>query len=117
MTFKKPLLAIVGAALFGLGVPLPQRAAAGLLAPSRPSQIVTVRYNGASCTADPGAYILDSLVDPADGSLSPFAVPNGHVLVITDATFNFNKVPGGDFTVHLNAFTATAPFAFVPIAS
>src|SRR5262245_48758475 len=114
MTFDNRLLTTMGAALVGLGVALPY-ASEEAFTPSKPSEILTVRHNGNSCTAIPSGAKIDSLVDPADGSVSPFVVPNGQVFVITDALFSFNGSPG-DYTVSINALTPTAPFAFVPIA-
>lgn len=116
MTFENPLLTTGAALLLGLSVAIPRAAPDGLFAPSKPSEAVTLRSSGAKCTTTSAGDRFDSLVDPADGSLSPFTVPDGQVLVITDATFDFNGNPGS-YAVTFNAVTSTAPFGVIPIAN
>lgn len=51
------------------------------LGPSKPSDLVTLRSSGAKC--NPSSWkALDTKVKP-DGTLSPFVIPAGQVLVVT----------------------------------
>ncbi len=61
-------------------------AAAGALAPSKPSQLVTLSSSGGdTCAAPLGTWFkMDSQVN-ADASSSPFTIPPGMVLVLTQA--------------------------------
>ena len=64
---------------------------AGPLAPSKPSDIVTLMpdasgANGACATA-PQEQRVDALINTADGSLSPFTIPDKEVLVLTGGTW------------------------------
>jgi hypothetical protein len=53
--------------------------------PKKPSQLVQIQYNTSSPTLCPNGHLaLDQLV-AADGTVSPFTIPDGQVLVITEA--------------------------------
>ena len=54
---------------------------AGPLAPSNPSDLVTIRGTGRTCGTSPWRA-LDQQVNP-DGTLSPFTIPPKTVLVVT----------------------------------
>ena len=56
---------------------------AGSLAPTRPSQVVTVQTGGTTCSGSSNNK-LDTIVN-ADGSTGPFTIPAGQVFVITEA--------------------------------
>jgi hypothetical protein len=66
-----------------------------------PSQIVTLASasGNSTCGENFSRLVIDSMVDPADGSLSPFVIPPRKVLVLTGATWSAGPgIPAGSAT-------------------
>jgi Fibronectin type III domain len=85
---SKQILVLAVVALLGVWYPIEEAHARGLLeqlAPSRPSDLVTIRSSGVKCTPSPWLK-LDTQVN-GDGTLSPFVIPTGQVLVVTSVDF------------------------------
>ncbi len=86
--FSKQILAVTVAALLGLWSPSDVAHARGVLeqlAPSRPSDLVTIRSSGVKCSPSPWLK-LDTQIN-GDGTLSPFVIPAGQVLIVTSVDF------------------------------
>ena len=77
------------AALIGLG--LVSSAIAGPLAPSKPSQLVSLRNGGYYC--GPGVtYPMLNVQENGDGTETfPFAIPAGQVLIVQDVEITIDK--------------------------
>ena len=104
---------VLSVTLFLLGL-ASTPATVAALAPSKPSQLVTVAAEG-SCTAlGLTTDRFDTLVKD-DGTTAPFSIPAGQVLVITDLTvFAPGKTAGGTVQVQVVVGTAaTSHFAIV----
>ena len=84
---------------------------AGPLAPTKASQIVVLTAAGTPCSADPDATAVN-LRNLPDGTIAPFTIPAGQVLVVTGIAYS---VSGGIANVAKNVslFTANPPFASV----
>lgn len=93
-------------------------AIAGPLAPTRPSEVVTLygtSTNQPTCAM--GANTMKIQVrHGSDGSQTGgYVVPEGRVLVITDVAFRVNTTPpGADFEGTIVADQGSAPFALIP---
>ena len=102
----------LAAALALLFLLLPSPGRAGTLAPKKPSDVLTLRSSGASCSF-PGTRKLDSRVLP-DGTLVPYTIPDGQVLVVTGAEWTLQDAsPLG--TIQLFLYTQSSgpsPVAF-----
>lgn len=110
-TYKPRVASVLGVGLVGLlsmtGAPsvMAQTRAAAVsvvnqvLAPSKPSDLVTLRSNGAKCAPSPW-LALNTRVNP-DGTLSPFVIPAGQVLVVTSVDWRQGL---GSATVHSEFF-------------
>jgi hypothetical protein len=64
---------------------------AGPLAPSKPSDVVTLMPDASGANGACGPAMqeqrVDALINGADGSLSPFTIPDKEVLVLTGGTW------------------------------
>ena len=93
---------------------LPSHGRAGTLAPKKPSDVLTLRSSGAGCPF-PGTRKLDSRVLP-DGTLVPYTIPDGQVLVVTGAEWSLQDAsPRQLGSVQLFLYTQTSspsPVAF-----
>jgi len=70
---------------------------AGPLAPSKPSDIVTLMPNagdGSNGACGLQEQRVDAVISGADGSLSPFTIPDKEVLVLTGGTWEDVSVSG-----------------------
>lgn len=59
---------------------------AGVLAPSKPSQVVTVTGDTATSASCPSGVVKGKMIDTqrnSDGTITPFNVPMGEVFVVT----------------------------------
>lgn len=86
--FSKEMLAlsvVVLLGVWGLSEEAHARGVLEQLAPSRPSDLVTIRSSGAKCSPSPWLK-LDTQIN-GDGTLSPFVIPAGQVLVVTSVDF------------------------------
>jgi hypothetical protein len=86
-------------------------AVAGPLAPSKPSQLVTVRYLETGCplaAPDPGttANALDEM-STLEGLQQPFVIPPRQALVITSVNFTVVGEAGDSFGMNLIAVNGT----------
>jgi hypothetical protein len=85
---------------------------AGPLAPSKPSDIVTLMpdasgANGA-CTTSSQEQRVDAVISSADGSLSPFTIPDKEVLVLTGGTWEtVSAAPNVNVLLELRLKTAS----------
>jgi hypothetical protein len=73
---------LVVVAVFGLILLVAPVARAGVLAPSKPSQLVTLSTDGTVCPFDASAFVFNTRI-AGDGTLHPFAIPAGDVLVVS----------------------------------
>jgi hypothetical protein len=80
-------------------------ARAGSLAPSKPSQLVTLNSSGATCTG--GESKLDTQVN-GDATSAAFTIPAGMVLVLTGIDWNGTALSAGATSVFLDLRTASA---------
>jgi hypothetical protein len=82
-------------------------AIAGPLAPTKPSQVVTLANSGLACPLLGGGQVFDVRVG-SDGSETPFSIPDGQVLVITGIDWSVFLLPGlpGETVI---AFLRTPP--------
>src|SRR5262249_549990 len=102
---------VLSVTLFLLG--LASTPATAALAPSKPSQLVTVAASG-SCTALGLTTDLFNTLVKGDGTTAPFSIPAGQVLVITDLTvFAPGKTADGTVQVQVVVGTATSHFGIV----
>ena len=65
---------------------LPVVSHAGPLGPTKPSQLVSLTYSGATCSVGGGTKADTRAM--GDGSTAPFTIPAGQVLVITGVQWN-----------------------------
>jgi hypothetical protein len=91
-------------------------AQAGGLAPSKGSQLIEVTALPSSATCPSGGKAFDVL-DNYDGTTSPFSIPSGKILVITDVSM----LAGGYISVGLAEFqlrreTASSSNVIVDVA-
>jgi len=93
------------------------RVAGQALAPTKPSQIVTLlAATGESCAGDPDAHPVN-VQSKSDGTLSAFTIPADQVLVLTGIAFS---VSGGFQENHakkLILYGQKAPSGFVALFS
>ena len=98
--------AALGAAPFAVVFAAALPAAAGPLAPSKPSQLVSARAVSTPCPfeapAGNNAFQITSMSTP-DGVQVPFAIPPKQVFVITSASLNLTGAPA-DSTAQLYLF-------------
>jgi hypothetical protein len=84
---------------------------AGPLAPSKPSDIVTLMpdASGANGACGPGTQQqrVDAIINGADGSISPFTIPDKEVLVLTGGTWE-DLSAGANVNVFLELSLRTA---------
>ena len=107
---------VLSVTLFLLGL-ASTPASAAALAPSKPSQLVTVAALG-SCTALGLTTDLFNTLVKGDGTTAPFSIPAGQVLVITDLTvFATGKTAGGTVQVQVAVGTAATSHIFIVAAN
>lgn len=86
-------------------------ALAGPLAPSKPSDVVTLMPNasdGSNGSCNSPELRVDGVIDTSDGSLSPFTIPPKEVLVLTGGTWSDTSVtPNANAFLLLSLRTAT----------
>jgi hypothetical protein len=63
------------------------------LAPTKPSDMVTLRSSGSVCTGSPWRR-LDRRVNP-DGTVTPYTIPAGQVLVVTSVDWRQGFIAAG----------------------
>lgn len=63
------------------------------LGPTKPSDLVTIRSSGVKCGSSPW-LMLDTLIK-GDGTLTPFVIPVGKVLVVTSVDFRQGATGAG----------------------
>jgi hypothetical protein len=93
---------------------------AGPLAPSKPSDIVTLMpdaSDGANGACNSVQQLrVDAVINTADGSLSPFTIPDKEVLVLTGGTWEDTSV-GGNVNVFLELSLKTANTSIIIVAT
>jgi hypothetical protein len=106
--------AAVLATMGGMVMDLGTRSAEAALAPSKASMLVTLRSSGATCGASPWKA-LDTRVNP-DGTLSPFVIPEGRVLVVTSVDWRQGLIAAGQHSEFFLFPSATNISINYPIA-
>jgi len=106
------LIAVTSVAFALLATP----AAAGVLAPTRVSQVVVLRASGSGsvCLPMSGGIDLDMEVH-ADGTIGPYVPPPGQALVITGIDWGTENGPVNEYTpvvIRLAGPHKPAPLAF-----
>ena len=95
-------------------------ALAGPLAPSKPSDIVTLMPDGSGANGACGLATqeqrVDAVINGADGSLSPFTIPDKEVLVLTGGTWA-DVSAGGNVNVFLELSLKTASTSNLIVAT
>lgn len=82
MTHVKRLLMIGAVAAIATTAAFPDRASAGVLAPGKPSELVTLEPGALGSCPDGSGFAMNLRVN-SDGTSSAFSIPLGYVLVIT----------------------------------
>ena len=77
----------------------------GVVAPSKPSQVVTLFQSGSSC---PTAGIAINRVAMSDGTLASFVIPSNQVLVVTGFEWQASGVAGSGVTAILTTQASSA---------
>ena len=98
------------------GVILAAASPSSVLAQSDPApqQIVTLAPSGSS-TCGPSGFVIDRVIDPADGELSAFVIPPKQVLVLTGGTWSAGPgIPEGAATT-LQVFLNPPPEPPFPV--
>ena len=84
---------------------------AGPLAPSKPSDVVTLMPNlsdGSNGSCNSPELRVDGVIDSTDGSLSPFTIPAKEVLALTGGTWSHKSVtPNANAFLELSLRTGT----------
>jgi hypothetical protein len=90
---------------------------AAALAPTKPSQILTVVANLSSAPSCPGGIFFQvNTVAKADGSTAEFAIPKGFVFVVTSFDWSsFGLQPGTFAEMDVTAVSAAGPFGAIAI--
>lgn len=83
---------------------------AGHLGPSKPSDLVTIRSSGAKCPPSPW-LMLDTQIK-GDGTLAPFVIPAGKVLVVTSIDFRQGSTGSGGKQEEFFLFPSAANINF-----
>ena len=94
-------------------------ALAGPLAPSKPSDVVTLMpdASGANGACDLlQEQRVDAVINTADGSISPFTIPDKEVLVLTGGTWEKTSV-AGNVNVFLELSLRTASTENIIVAT
>jgi hypothetical protein len=73
-------------------------AAAGVIGPTRPSQIVVLRVSGQGTNCQGGGGQEADLQVHADGSIDPYMPPPGYGFVITGIDWGTAGNPGNEYT-------------------
>jgi len=89
---------VVGAGISGI--------CAAVLAPDKASDLRTLTNTGAICPGTSSAQAVDQQQNP-DGTIAPFSIPAGSVLVITSYSFAISTSPGSTENVGLLAINGT----------
>jgi len=89
---------VVGAGISGI--------CAAVLAPDKASDLRTLTNTGAICPGTSSAQAVDQQQNP-DGTIAPFSIPAGSVLVITSYSFAISTSPGSTENVGLLATNGT----------
>jgi len=104
---------LVAAALTSAGI-----ASAGVVAPTKASELVTLRPSSAvpNCPDGSIALAMDQRVN-SDGTSSAFSIPAGKVLVLTDADWSTcDGMPSANLLVSAQVLSTTSPFDSVYVA-
>ena len=78
----------------------------GVVAPSKPSQVVTLFQSGSSSC--PTAGIATNRVAMSDGTLASFVIPSSQVLVVTGFEWQASGVAGNGVTAILTTQASSA---------
>lgn len=81
-------------------------AGAVVLAPEKPSDLRTLSNTGAMCPGTSSSQAVDEQQNP-DGTIAPFSIPAGSVLVVTSYSFATSTSPGSTANVGLLATNGT----------
>jgi hypothetical protein len=76
----------------------------GVVAPSRPSQVVTLFQSGSSC---PTAGIAIDRIAMSDGTTTSFVIPPNQVLVLSGFEWQASGLPGNGVTAILSTQAAS----------
>jgi hypothetical protein len=99
MTGHLRLRALLLGGALGVAAAVPHAATAGVLAPTRASDVVSVQTDGITPCVGNFAGMLLNTYATADGALTPgFTIPDGKVFVITDGNFQTFAAPGDQIT-------------------
>lgn len=83
--------------------------AAGPLAPAKPSQVLTLMRDATAPNAPCGATsgLINAMISPVDGSLSPFTIPAGQVFVLTGGSWSDPLSSGASAHLRIMLRTST----------